>query len=66
VVSRKVTLSDTFDDQLATLLVAALRYIQDPDDGRRHYDYSHADIFEYDTRIQRAVRSAVHHVLSNP
>jgi hypothetical protein len=63
--SRTVTISDTFDDQLATLLIAALRYVQDPDDGRRQYDYSHADIFEYDTRIQRAVRSAVHHVLRN-
>jgi hypothetical protein len=63
--SRKVTLSDTFDDQLSTLLIAALRYVQDPDSGERQYAYSHADIFEYDTRIQRAVRSAVHHVLRN-
>lgn len=57
--SRLVTISDTFDKQLHDLLLAAMRYVQNPNSTKRHYDYVHADFFEYDTRVQRAIRNAV-------
>jgi hypothetical protein len=63
--SRQVTVSDTFDDQLRDMLLAAMRYVQRPDSTERHRDYVHADIFEYETRIGRAIRNTVVVVLNN-
>ena len=64
--SKKVTVSDIFEEELNDLLLAAMRYVQRPNSTERECDYVHARLYEYDTRIQRAVRCAVHHVLSNP
>jgi hypothetical protein len=57
--SKQVTVSDTFDDQLRDLLLAAMRYVQRPNSTERHHDYVHANLFEYDTRIGRAIHDAV-------
>jgi hypothetical protein len=57
--SRQVTVSDTFDDQLRDLLLAAMRYVQRPDSTERHHDYVHAPLYEYDTRIRQTIRDAV-------
>jgi hypothetical protein len=57
--SRQATLSDTFDEQLHALLLAAMRYVQRPDSTERHHDYVHASLYEYDTRIGQAIRDAV-------
>jgi hypothetical protein len=51
--------SDTFDNQLRDLLLAAMRYVQRPDSMERRHDYVHAPLYEYDTRIGQAIRDAV-------
>ena len=57
--SRQVTISDTFDEKLHDLLLAALRYAQDPDSKERKYDYIHCTLYEYDTEIHYLIRNAV-------
>jgi hypothetical protein len=57
--SRRVILSDTFNEQLHDLLLAAMRYVQRPNSTERHHDYTHAALYEYDTDIQHTVRHAV-------
>jgi hypothetical protein len=57
--SKQVKVSDTFDDQLRDLLLAAMRYVQRPDSTERHHDYTHTPLYEYDTRIGQAIRDAV-------
>ena len=57
--SRQVTISDTFDEQLHDLVLAALRYAQDPNSEERKYDYVHCALYEYDTEIHYLIRNAV-------
>ena len=57
--SRQVTISDTFDEQLHDLLLAAMRYVQRPGSIDRHHDYVHAALYEYDTEIHYLIRHAV-------
>lgn len=57
--SRQVTLSDTFDEQLHDLVLSALRYVQRPNSTERHHDYVHASLYEYQTDIQSTIRHAV-------
>ena len=61
--SKQVTVSDIFEEELSDLLLAAMRYVQRPSSTEREYDYIHAGFYEYDTRVQRAVRRAVATVL---
>ena len=57
--SREVTISDTFDEQLHDLVLAALKYAQNPNNEEHKYDYIHRTLWEYDTHIHYIIRNAV-------
>ena len=61
--SKQVTISDVFDEDLDELLLAAMRYVKRPRDPDLESDYIHANLYEYDTRIQKAIHRAVITVL---
>ena len=62
--SRQVTVSDIFEEQLEEMLVAAMKYVQRPGSTDRHYEYVQANLYEYDTNIQSVVDRAVKKALS--
>jgi hypothetical protein len=61
--SKQVTVSDIFEEELQELLVAAMRFIKEPS-SEHECDYIHARMYEYDTNIQQAIKQAVDTVLT--
>jgi hypothetical protein len=58
--SKQVTVSDIFEEELQELLVAAMRFIKEPSSEHE----CDARMYEYDTNIQQAIKQAVDTVLT--
>jgi len=54
--SKQVTISDTFYDDLEQTLTALVKYVQNPNKEHAKYDYwCQAYIYEYDTRVMEVI-----------